>query len=267
MRAPVAFAALTVVVSLTVPGISCAAINPAGTKYDSRVKTVFYNPDDVVRVKVRQGTSTLIQLEDDETLEAANGGMGIGDSEAWTIGVRGNNIFMKPKAASPDTNITLVTNKRTYAFALESVKNDSNAAYIVRFNYPEKPEPKPNPAANRQPCTDLPDPTAVNVSYQAWGDGALTPTAMWDDGRFTCMKYPRTNDLPAIYRIAGDGSETLTNYNVEGNIVVVHSVAKEFRLRLGEQVLGIRTDGLKKANFNRRNTTVPGEYREVTGDE
>lgn len=246
--------------ALVASASSQAASIPQGTSYDSRVQTIMYNPDDVTRVRIALGTSTLIQLEEGETVEVPNGGLGIGDANAWTIGVRENNIFMKPKAESPDTNITLVTNRRTYALALETAPSRASTAFIVRYEYPEPPSvPKSEP---QQACTNGP----VNVDYQMWGDTGLAPHLAWDDGRFTCLRYPRGNDLPAVYRVAGDGQEVLTNMNVDGDTIVIHGVSEQFRLRLGNQVLGIKTDGLLRAAFNDTNTTVQGQVRELNDE-
>lgn len=238
-----------------------AAVLPEGTAFDSRVQTVLYNPDDVVRVKIALGASTLIQLEEGETVEVPNGGLGIGDADAWTIGVRENNIFMKPKAESPDTNITLVTNRRTYALSLETSPSASRTAFIVRFEYPEAPQaPIAEP---QQACTD----GRVNADYQMWGDTVLAPSAAWDDGRFTCFKYSRGGDLPAIYSVSADGQENLTNFNIEDDIIVVHSVAEEFRFRAGNNVLGVKSDDIYRAPYNSSNTTIPGQYRELLDNE
>lgn len=257
---------------LLTPVVTLAASTPQGTAYDVRVKTVTYNQDDIVTVHVRKGTSTLIQLQPGERVQSSEGGLGIGDSDAWTIGVRGNNIFLKPKAVSPDTNITLVTDRRTYAFALRSVSRDASAAYIVRFRYPDVEAREREKALvaekvkskqQRLACTNLPDPSAPNISYQMWGSTSLAPSAMWDDGQTTCLRYPHSTDLPAIYRVTGDGSEQLTNMSVHGDIVMIHGVSREYRLRDGTQVLGIKTDNITVSPFNARNTTSPDLTREV----
>ncbi|WP_193067754.1 TrbG/VirB9 family P-type conjugative transfer protein [Halomonas sp. 3D7M] len=244
---------------LALPLISSAATSPYGTEFDSRVQDVMYNPDDVVSIHVAPGSSTLIQLEEGETLEAPQAGLGIGDAQAWSIGVRGNNIFMKPRANSPDTNITLVTNRRTYALALESSPTPSKTAYIVRFIYPEPPQAFEPSSDKPLACTNTNG--TVNVNYSAWGDESLLPHAAWDDGRFTCFRYPFSKDLPSIYRVTPTGEEVLTNMHTEDDVIVIHGVAEEYRFRLGDEVLGVKTESLKRATFNYDNSTIGGERR------
>jgi type IV secretion system protein VirB9 len=241
------------------PAILLAATTPHGTNYDSRVQDIFYNPDDVISIHVALGTSTLIQLEKGETLEAPQAGLGIGDAEAWSIGVRGNNIFMKPRAESPDTNITLVTNRRTYAFSLISSPEKSKTAYIVRFIYPQPPETFEPTESKPLACTN----GSVNADYLAWGSEELKPHAAWDDGRFTCFRYPFGRDLPSIYRVTASGDEVLTNMHLEDDVIVIHGVAEQYRFRLGDAVLGLKTDNLRRATFNYSNSTVPNERRAI----
>nr|WP_282680441.1 TrbG/VirB9 family P-type conjugative transfer protein [Escherichia coli] len=38
----------------------------------------------------------------------------IGDPEAWSVSVRDNTLFLRPKAEEPDTNVTVQTNKHIY---------------------------------------------------------------------------------------------------------------------------------------------------------
>ena len=86
---------------------------PQGTKYDSRIRNVVYNPDNVTRVNVAAGAATLIQFHSSEFISEVEGGLGLGDSAAWAVNVKGNNIWIKPIDVEPDTNLTIVTNKRT----------------------------------------------------------------------------------------------------------------------------------------------------------
>ena len=101
------------------PAVSGAVSVPKGSAKDGRIQTVVYNPDDVIHVHARIGEAVLIQLEDGELLTGDTSGLGMGDTEAWNLAVRGNNLYMKPVASAPATNMLITTNKkRTYAFDL-----------------------------------------------------------------------------------------------------------------------------------------------------
>lgn len=245
------------VLCLMASGAATAATLPQRTAFDARVQTVMYNADDVVRVKTKAGISTLIQLESGEFLTEPVAGMGLGDPLAWKVSVRGNNIFLRPVAENPDTNVTLVSNKRTYIFSLESAQSASSASYLVRFTYPEEPKAR---VFNKppMPCTG----GVVNRNYVKWGDVAIAPSAAWDDGRFVCFRFPSSTDMPVVYRKLLDGSEALVNYHMEQDVMVVHEVASEYRFRLGKAVLGVSSASVTPALFNSKGTTS-GEQREI----
>lgn len=255
--------ALTLAFSL---GANAASI-PKGSTYDKRIQYVMYNEDDVVIVNTRAGNSTLIQLEPDEYLvNLPTGGLSMGDTKAWTLGVRGNNIFLKPKGPFPDTNINLVTNKRTYAISLIDVGEKGAAAWQVRFRYPAQPvrvaggAGGSTPRQDKGPCSD----GVKNLNWFKYGDQSLAPTEIWDDGRFTCMRFPTSKAKAAVTRYTPDSDlkEGLPNFGWEDDVLVIYEVSEEFRLRLGKKVLGVKTDSLRDASFN-RNMTSTGEKRVV----
>jgi type IV secretion system protein VirB9 len=258
------FTASSLAVALLACGSAVAATAPVGTGFDQRIQNVMYNPDDVVVVRTRVGNTTLIQLEEGEYMVALpTGGLSIGDSQAWTIGIRGNNIFLKPKATFPETNINLVTNKRTYSIQLVEVADINKASWQVRYRYPAVPVPYKAPVAERAPCSDGPE----NLNYFKYGNQDLSPSKIWDDGRFTCMQFPTNKPLPNVYRYTPDGAlkEAVTNTHMKGNVLVIHEVADEFRLRIGNTVLGVKTDSLRPAAYNWKKTTT-GETRVILND-
>ena len=242
-----------------------AATAPTGSALDKRIQSVMYNGDDVVVIRTRPGNTTLVQLEPGEYVTSLpTGGLSIGDSDAWTIGIRGNNIFLKPKAPFPDTNINLVTNRRTYAFQLVETTDISKASSQVRFRYPAVRKPYKEPVVDNGPCSDGPR----NVNYFKYGNQELSPTEVWDDGRFTCMRFPTSKALPNVYRYNPNSElkEALVNSHMKDDILVVHETNEEFRLRIGNTVLGLKTDSLRPAPYNWKKTTT-GETRVLLNDQ
>jgi len=228
-----------------------AEIFPKQTPYDHRITTVKYNPENVIRVNTQIGTSTLIQLEKGEHIGAPFAGIGLGDIKAWGLDVRGYNIFLKPAAKKPDTNFTLVSNKgRTYSFVLRTSKSPH---YVVKVEY-EKPTP-PSDLKKNYPCYDA----QPNFNYIKWGDDILSPKYMWDDGRFTCLKFADNYELPVAYNVSSSGEESIIYYHFEKDTMVIHGVSSEFRLRLGKQVLGLKSNTVRPRGFNKKATTINAE--------
>ena len=105
------------------------------------------------------------------------------------------------------------------------------------------------------PCFD----GEVNYQYVKWGDMDLSPSYVWDDGRFTCLKFNDVVELPLLYQVLSDGSEALIQYRMEKNVMVVHGISKEFRLRLGDLVLGLQTKRNQAIQHNHKKSSVDGK--------
>jgi type IV secretion system protein VirB9 len=232
---------------------------PKRTKYDNRVKNVVYNPDNITRINTYPGIATLIQFSSSEFITESNGGAAIGDPFAWKVNIRGNNVWLRPAAQEPDTNLTIVTNKRTYLFNLVSVKNRNNASWSVRFSYPEPKKIQGD--LWDKPCKG----EKQNHRYFAKGDNALFPIEVWDNGIFTCMSIRAGADMPVIFKKFPDNTEGLVNSHLENGIIVIHEINPEYRLRLGNLVAGIKTDNLKAVG-TKFNGTTNGKVRGIINE-
>lgn len=253
--------ALTMAAAVLPLSVQAAAI-PKGSPKDKRIQTAVYSPDEVFVVHTQVGVATVIQLESDERIVGENSAIGIGDAEAWKMTARGHNIFFKPTAPRPDTNLLITTDKRTYAFDLRPTNGKSAPTYILRFSYPDSESAKQALAEQKRTQSaallaqiQAAPPSAVNTDYVGRGDRSLAPTALYDNGRFTYFRFNNGRDLPAVYKVLPDDSEALVNTHMEGDTVVVHETAQRFVLRLGKQVLGIENRGFNgNGQFNRTGT-------------
>lgn len=264
-----------------------ALVIPQPSQLDGRVQVVTYTPYDVFNIRAKVGRAVLVQLEHDERLEGDAAALGMGDSEAWSLSVKGNNILFKPIATDLDsyqpednfdTNLIVTTNKRTYAFQL-SVDNHAEHSkkqqptYVLRFRYPDTIAK--NEAAQRakqKVANDLlykdtginrKDIKIRNSEYYGFGDRHIAPTAMYDDGRFTYLEFNHDGELPVVYKRTADGTETLINMHVKGAAIVVHELAAEFILRSGMSVLGIANNAYGNGTFNASGSTVDQAARIV----
>ncbi len=226
-----------------------AAIFPIPQQYDYRITRAAYNPENVIKVRTQIGTSTLIQFEEGENIPEENG-IGIGDAQAWGIFINKNNLFLKPTAAvNPDTNLTVVTTKgRTYSFWLEL---SDFPHFIVKMAYQAPKTADSYQSASGVPCYD----GQVNFDYEMWGDKALAPKYAWDDGRFTCLKFTG-KEMPVAYQVADDGTESMINYHVQQDTMILQGTANEFRLRLGEQVLGLSSSTVNAEGYNDKASSI-----------
>lgn len=246
---------------------------PAGSFRDSRIQTAVYHDNQVYHIRGQVGRAVLVQLEEGETLSGDSAALGMGDSDAWKVAVKGNNIIFKPTVTKPATNMLIVTNKRTYAFTLSLVNEQHKKqapTYILRFSYPDTIAAKHTKAlAKDRKAAEIFGKTSNaiqihNNNYWGYGNRALAPTAMWDNGLFTYLRFNNNKDLPTVYKVAEDGTEALVNSHIENDTIVIHETAPRFVLRLGKTVLGINNRGYDTVGrFNRTGTSNTDTVRIV----
>lgn len=228
---------------------------------DSRVQVFNYSPDAVYVINTQTNHANLIQLEAGEYIHD-DGGLGLGQADKWNMAVKGNNIFFKPISPMPDTNMVLVTNKRTYAFLLKTSYNPHDISYIARFNYPslsQEPEkpilPKYVVKSHTINGIDIYIDADFNKNYRYRGADSTKPSNVWDDGRFTYIKYSHADDLPVAYKVLPDGSEHLVNSHIEEDTMVLQEVGAIYRLRLGSDVGEISNGYNRRPRFNTTGTS------------
>ena len=237
-----------VLMGLLAQGAQAASLG-YGSQFDPRIQKTQYNPEDVIKVMVKKGTVSLVQFAEDEKVDA----IGLGDPDAWKVSVKDNSVFFRPIVEdSPDTNVAVMTNKRNYSLYLMSTKG--TPTYVLRFDYP-KPLKNPlfTPPDKKIPCADG---GTINGKYLMRGAMDIAPYQIWDDGQFVCMRWSGAKDLPVAYRKNADGEEVLVNTHMENNTMVIHELSKDYVLRLGKQVLDVRTDSAVPRSFNYKGTST-----------
>jgi type IV secretion system protein VirB9 len=85
-------------------------------------------------------------------------------------------------------------------------------------------------------------PEVVNSNYsvaEGQASADIVPALIFDDGRFTYLRFPNNREIPAIFHVLGDGSETLVNTRMEGDLLVADRVSRQLMLRAGPAVVGV----------------------------
>lgn len=105
---------------------------------DNRIKTYFYNPNDVYLLVLHYGFQSSIEFAKGENIETVT----LGDSYAWKITPLGNRLFIRPMERNIRTNMTIITDKRTYQFDIVAKGmedgDERDLVYVVRFQYPKR---------------------------------------------------------------------------------------------------------------------------------
>ena len=223
--------------ALLLPAVAAAEMTPAQGPYDPRVRVVDYNPMEVVRIVTFYGISTDIQLGEGETITFVS----TGDPKAWDIEQKQNHLLIKPKEVNADTNVNVITNKRSYHFAIvvqpipvtnAAAWRDPNLVFSLSFRFPEVEVEKQSSVAIKTQL-DAAKNEVRNVDYWVAGSADISPTAARDDGRFTYLTFSNNRDMPAIYTTDTEGNDALIDTHVEANTIVVHRVVRRLTLRKG----------------------------------
>lgn len=226
-------------VTLLMPALLSASLISAAS--DPRVQTLAYVPGQVVRLETCVGFQSLITFADQERIE----NVALGEASLWqaTPNKRGNLIFVKPFQTPAHTNMSVVTNKRTYTFDLRArdiqACRKGEGVYSLAFTYPDEPPPPPQ-AAPVDPGPGLPE--KRNAAYTYTGAQTLVPLRMFDDGQATYLMWAEGVAFPAIYALA-DGKESLVNYGYRGGYIVIEQTGPAFVLRRGDLAATLYNDG------------------------
>lgn len=276
---------------------ACGSTAVAAEPADPRLRELVYDPRAVVTVPVKRGVVTLVVLDADEAITEVAAGLG-GDctkaDAAWCIAAQpgGRNLFVKAKSSASAANtLAVVTDRRTHSFRFVVLADGDPKPPVYRLvvKAPARVAPPARLALrDAAPLMTLPvvppppsphqvvaerlqaKPQVMNTQYSiAEGAGSqdIVPTLVYDDGRFTYLRFPGNREVPAVFHVLGDGSETLVNARMEDDLLVVDRVSRRLMLRAGSAVVGLWNDAF---DLDGRppgdGTTVPGVQRVLKDD-
>ncbi|MFG6417189.1 TrbG/VirB9 family P-type conjugative transfer protein [Roseateles sp. DC23W] len=261
---------------------------------ETRLREVIYDAKTVVTIPVKRGVVALISLDADEAITEVAAGLG-GDcakpDAPWCVMAQpgGRHLFVKAKStASAANNLAVVTDRRTHAFRLVVLADDDPKPPVYRLEVkaPVRPALRaqattPSALAQLPPLPILPlvppqelvaqrlqaKPQVVNTLYsmaEGRDSEEIVPTLVFDDGRFTYLRFPGNREVPAVFHVRSDGSETLVNARMEDDLLVVDRVSRRLMLRAGTSVVGLWNEAFEMEGVPPGDgTTVPGVERVV----
>lgn len=262
---------LLALAALTLASAAHAVQEPQPFKGDSRIRYVTYDPNNVVLIYSKIGASLLIQFAPDEQLVDMVGG----DVEAWGAASTKarNGIFLKPAVAAPETNIQVITDRRTYNFEVKLAPKGKPNYFTVRFKYPEEDRKAASADAQARDVRTLLDvgagATTGNRNYTVQGSSELAPIEAWDDGRSTFLRFRARASIPAIYTARGDDEkvEQIESPVTKDDVVQIPGVRRKLVLRIGRQVACVFNESFDpNAPRPTTNTASPYVKRTLKGD-
>ncbi len=269
----IVFSSFILVISIA----STSLAQPVPTTTDSRIRTLVYNPNEVYELKFYYGYQSFIEFADNEEVEMIS----IGEAFAWRITPAGKRLFIRPLEIAAHTNMTIITNKRTYHFDIRSGEYDGKAdeelVYTVRFYYPQIGQPLPISPQLGVPVPPKPIKSTVNSPFPSSArvddssnsasvlalhrnsggselnfDYALAgksdniiPLRVYDNGQETLMQFANDNLIvPTINVVDSFGEEHQLSYTIRDNYVVLPTVERQFTLRLADSLICVYNSAL-----------------------
>lgn len=164
-----------------------------------------------------------------------------GDTAQWQISPsraddrRAPHIYIKPLDSGLSTNLTIVTDRRTYMIALKS-RNDKYTP-LVSFRYPKNEAKRWDTFLATQQATReereknntiksgqlVFDAEGLDFDYTLKGDAKWKPLRVFNDGVKTYLKMPKIMQMyeaPVLLTV-NDGQEALVNYRLHGDLYIV----------------------------------------------
>jgi type IV secretion system protein VirB9 len=260
---------------------------------DPRLREVSFDATAVVTVPVKRGTVTLIALGTDESIAEVASGLGADCAKpdsAWCVAAQpgGRTIFVKPKTSALSVNnLAVVTDRRVHTFRLVVLADSDPRPAVYRLTV-KAPAAPPSIRASAMvlrppvtlPALELPEPVrpevivaerlqakpqVVNTQYtlaEGRKSEDIVPSLVFDDGRFTYLRFTGNREVPAVFHVLGDGSETLVNARMEEDLLVVDRVSRHLMLRAGNAVVGLWNEAFDLDGIApEQGTTVPGVKR------
>ncbi len=208
---------------------------------EKKFRSYVYNPNEVYRYLGHYIFQGFIEFEKDESISTIT----MGDPSQWLFEHLGNRLFLKPVGeGNSQTNMTVITDKRIYHFELTAKEakgiDDKDLIFVAKFVYPGDKDKNilQFPKALASDVPDLTNLSVYNFNYQYTGEPSIAPTKVFDNGEFTYFQFSRVNaEIPAIFSVDNSGFESLVNYRVAGNYIIVEKVGEQFTLRSGDDIV------------------------------
>lgn len=264
-----------VIIMITLLGARGIFAAPMPT--DSRIKTIVYTKDEIFQVKFMVGYQAFMEFEKDEKIELIS----FGDSIPWDVKVIDNRLFIKCLNPAVKTNMTIISNKRTYLFEISSTEStedqDDSVTFILRFYYPDVNSTMPpaakatakldkavsindkvktllgKKAANTQlAALNNKNEDSKNYKYSYSGKNTnILPLQVFDNGFQTYFKFKEGTRIPIISAVMPDGKEVgLRIHIVNKTTVMVNTIETQYALRDADSVLCVFNDNLASQYTN-----------------
>jgi type IV secretion system protein VirB9 len=187
---------------------------------DPRIQTIPYDAGRIYPVEVAAGYTLMIALANGERVET----MAVGDNSAWQVNAnkRGDAIFIKRNFSGINTNLTVITDARTYVFELLGNAPVRTPPLVIRFSYLDAVK-----------LVAAVPPNNMVVAYRLTGARTLMPSVVEARNNQTTIAWPPGAAVPAVFQTNADGTESLVNGTFVDDRMVIQGMPQRLLFRSG----------------------------------
>lgn len=255
-------------------------IEPRQLGHDPRFKSFQFTPNTTYKIVTIYDNPSYIEFEAGEVVAIIVNPK----RTAWQLVPSENKLFIKPIESEADTQVTVMTNKRVYFFEMYAKEPDADFdkdySFFFKFKYPSDDESKTIRTYAKSILPDVDQsPWKYNFNYTMTGEDSLYPVKIFDDGEFTYFEFPKTSRMPAIFSVDSSGFESIVNFRIVGDYLIVEEVSPKFTLRNGSDVVCVFNEDYyiprrnksksRPRHYNSNNSNVEGyndENRNMSDD-
>ncbi len=215
--------ALALTLCLAAPVL--AQTQPYSDGGDPRLQVVNYDPGEIVRLMVSPGYQLTVSFAPTEHIE----NIAVGASDIWLVSAtaRGDHLFIKPAQGGISSNMTVITDVRSYMFELLPGNGDGrNSPFALQFLYGAD-EIEPVETADQIDAAEL-------TAWKLGGDRAIRPVEVSDDGTRVYIRWAENQLQPAVFAVDDTGEEVLADGYVRGDAYVIDRLFDKLVFRIGK---------------------------------
>lgn len=258
--------ALFTLVLLSLLSSASALLMPTDMKTDPRIKTVMYVPHQIIPLTISNKVLTQIKFSDDEQIiQVVFGDLNYHSNWPYLIPKNVPNVlFLGTTLTMGETNVTVITNERTYYFDVSKKADESSddITYSLVFRYPQDNLSLfPHQSLLTQALADKAD---LNYQYRYSGSQALKPVRVFDNGSMTFVTFSPHAPLPSIENVMDSmGQEQLTNTRTEGHTLIIMGTGAQYTFRQG----GVEVGSIFNEKSLQTQTPLNGQQNNSTGSQ
>jgi type IV secretory pathway VirB9-like protein len=227
----------------------------------AQIVTLPYSPHDTYDIPLRVGMFTTFSIPADEPIQQ----FAVSNPAAVQLLVSAPTNTAMLKLIQPITVVgTIVTKKHIFYVNINPASDESPWYQGVNWSFDTQTFGASTfgqgvyTASQELGATDGASPTGPaaasptddlftgqpNFNYTLKGDAPFRPQAVWDNGRFTWVQFPKNiQELPALFAMGPNGME-IVNYTVHagGTQLLINRLMPAFVLKIGKAEIQVRAN-------------------------